>query len=1051
MSARSRSSAAALALVLAGFTTAGCDDDGPVGAEVEDARGGTADGGDGGRTDARTDGGAPFDSGCCIDDGSTPGPDAGGDGGLDGGSDAAVDAGPPRTRPRFVLAGGGFYDTPWPADARLSAAGTPDLTGFAGNSPTFVRLAAEVQAHVHGYANMPVVFVAFDDAIHTLPLPDAAASRLPESPVQLLALGADCGTRLPIDVAVRVTGDRFIPANTLQVKNAIGTVLSPGVAYAVVVLRDFGASENRPAEPSADFAAVWAGDDSVWSSSLDPLRQCLPTLGLDPARVAVATVFTPQDPVDELRRIHALALDPEQTPSRPLTAFGRDEAWTRKRLRIRTFSGLLPMPVFQDGTPPYSSEGGNFVFAPDGTPQVQRWEDVPVAAAWRTFDTPPEGPRPVLVFIDGTGWDRWGHLSGSWMRTVLDAGFVVFSFMPQFHGGRAGTTGSPELPSFNFLNPPAGRSNFRQQAVETSYFARAIREQLNEIEGLPPIEPTLIVYGGHSQGALVGAINAAVSHEFAGYLLNGLSSYLSLTILNRKDLLNFEAVVRGLLGNPGPLDTFAPALSFMQLGGEAVDPHNFARLWRGTPADPRGNHVFVINGFADDTTTPRGMDHLTLSAGLPIFDPPGWNVDPQNLHSEGLPLVALPQSGNVLSVAGTPLTQGTYLDPVADHFTIHRSGLLQQMGVRFWQSALNEALPRLQPDAELMCADGGDDDQDEAIDCADSDCAAREPCVETRCDDELDGDNDGLTDCADPDCVNAAACQEADCADGTDEDGDGLIDCADPGCAAREPCREVNCTDGLDGDADGAIDCADSDCRGQNICRETSCSDGNDNNRDGLVDCEDPQCLTSLACPEPSCTDGTDEDGNGLIDCADPRCNRDEACVIIVETDCANGEDDDADGAVDCADPDCAVACGPFDACADGDLGEAVGMAVFQGTLAGAENTWPPGDCTGLGTGEGTPDLALRFTAPVAGRYTFSTLGSATDTVLTLRDDVCTDAPRESGDERACSDDQPGVTTSAIVADLAAGRSIRLILSAYAPLTGPDQGGVVLNILRADP
>ncbi len=1002
----------ALAVCVVAWAAVGCDD-GPAAADLD--------------AGAMMDGAAP--DGALADTG--PAPDRG------PAPDLGPDAGPPQRRARFEPMGAGFFDTPWPSDARLTAEGTPDLAGFPGERASFQAIRDELQAHVRGFATMPIVYVAFEDPIDDAALPTPAASVAALSPVQLLALGEACGERVPVEIAVRVDAGRFRPAHTLQVKNTVGTVLRPGQAYGLVVRRSFGAEAGPATTAAPAFEAAWAGDGTAVSATLQPLKACWTQLGLDAAEVAIATVFTPQDPVDELRRLRAVVMDVDATPTRPPVGFGRDGAWSRRRLNIETWSGTIEMPVFQVGEPPYTSEGGAFVFDAAGTPLIQRWEPVPVMLAWRTGEAVAglEGDRPVLVFQDGTGWTRWGHLRGRFMNEVLDEGVVIASFMPQFHGGRAGVEVDPELPTFNFLNPPAGRTNFRQQAVENSFFTRVIREQLAGLPGLPPLDTTRLVYGGHSQGAVTGALTAAVESAYAGYVFNGLSAYLTLTILERDDIIDFELVVRGLLGSAEPLDLFSPALHLIQVGSEAVDPHNFAHLWRGSEALPEGNHVFVTNGFTDDTTTPRGMDHLTLTAALPTFDPPGWDIDPLGV---GLPpTVQVPVAGNAQALSGRPLTLATYLDPTSGHGTLYGVTALREMARGFWRDARAGRVPRLQASTEWMCGDAGDGDEDGAVDCADADCVAREPCVETRCGDEGDGDGDGLVDCDDPDCAGSSACQERACDDGEDNDGNGVADCDDPACAAVEPCAEVACRDREDGDGDGLVDCDDPDCAGTVACRETSCTDGEDNNRDGLTDCDDPACAGHLGCPEPACDDGTDEDGDGWADCADPRCFDAEGCGRAAEAACDDGADDDADGLTDCDDPDCALACAAVE-CGDGSLGEAVGVGVFQGTLEAAADGWAPGDCTPLGTGEGARDLALWWTAPADGDYVISTLGSEADTVLQVFGG-CGEAIA-----LGCHDDQPGVTSSAIRLTTQAGRTVLIVVSGY---SDADVGAVRLHVL----
>lgn len=957
-------------------------------------------------------------------------------------------------RPRFTLGDEDFYAKPWPSDARLSSEGTPVLSDFPTSYQPFRRILGTIENQVHGFSNMPVIFVGFDDPSDTLSLPSPQESLSESSPIQLIALNERCGERIPIEMAIRGEGDRYAPAGILQVKPAIGSRLIAGESYALVVLRSI-TPEGREFQEATDFTELWriaqvedssrelenlSEEAQRWAKSLIPLSDCLESSRLSADEIAIATVFSAQNPISTLKAMRDVVMDP-MLETRPPDMFSFDPAWSRRRLSLKTLSGTLPLPVFQQGASPYRLIGGGLVFDGD-TPLIQRWESTPFAVAMREFppETPYEGKRPVLVFIDGTGWEPWSHLYSRWLSEALDAGFVVFSYMPQFHGGRAQIMGGPEVPTFNFFNPDAGRMNFQQQAVENSYFVRAIREQLAELEGLPPLNTDHIVYGGHSQGAVTGALTASVESEYASYVFNGLSSYLTLTILERKDLLDFEMLIRGLLDNGGPLDLFSPALQMMQLGSESVDPHNFATLWRGSAELPEGNHVFVINGKNDETTTPEGMAHLTLTAKLPVLSPPGWDIDPHDLYTPQL--ISPPFSANEQSISGTPLTLATYLDPTGGHGTVYREIALREMTIRFWESSLEGDAPVVAPLRELMCGDGVDGDGDELIDCSDPDCEQREPCIELQCGDESDNDGDGLTDCADDDCVAEENCQESVCDDGEDNDGNELIDCQDPNCGDQEPCIETLCRDSLDGDGDGLIDCDDPDCESRPMCREASCQDGIDNDRDELIDCEDPDCLSHPLCPERDCADEQDNDGNGLVDCADPRCYGVEACTIDYELDCADGLDEDGDELIDCADPDCVLTCNAT-SCTEGDLGSRVGVAVFRGDLNLAENTLPPGDCTLLGSGANSPDISIRWTAPAEGIFRISTLGSEVDTVLTTYSEDC-----EVREEFGCNDDQPGLSSSLIRLQINEGRSVRIVISAY---DAESLGMVVLHITPEEP
>ncbi len=141
---------------------------------------------------------------------------------------------------------------------------------------------------------------------------------------------------------------------------------------------------------------------------------------------------------------------------------------------------------------------------------------------------------------------------------------------------------------------------------------------------------------------------------------------------------------------------------------------------------------------------------------------------------------------------------------------------------------------------------------------------AYEDPAEVSCDDGFDNDLDEEVDCADSDCFGVGPCTvENVCGDNADNDLDGFVDCADSDCAGVDPCGAENtadrCGDRIDNDNDGAIDCADSDCAGLGACgpenTEALCSDRIDNDGDTETDCEDSECATFLVCmPGQSCT-----------------------------------------------------------------------------------------------------------------------------------------------------------------------------------------------------
>ncbi len=108
-----------------------------------------------------------------------------------------------------------------------------------------------------------------------------------------------------------------------------------------------------------------------------------------------------------------------------------------------------------------------------------------------------------------------------------------------------------------------------------------------------------------------------------------------------------------------------------------------------------------------------------------------------------------------------------------------------------------------------------------ATDCDDAN-PNRAPALTEVCDDAgVDEDCDDTVDCADSDCDGS--CPE-DCTDGRDNDGNGLLDCEDAVCMEHPSCMEVldECNDGRDNDRDGMADCEDDDCWQLGVCARTT-------------------------------------------------------------------------------------------------------------------------------------------------------------------------------------------------------------------------------------
>jgi hypothetical protein len=155
-----------------------------------------------------------------------------------------------------------------------------------------------------------------------------------------------------------------------------------------------------------------------------------------------------------------------------------------------------------------------------------------------------------------------------------------------------------------------------------------------------------------------------------------------------------------------------------------------------------------------------------------------------------------------------------------------------------------------------------------------------------------------------------------------------------------------------------------------------------------------------------------------LAACGSRVCGLDPVCGALCGR-CASGSACGADGT-----------CAPLtSACPAAELGSALGSALVSGTTSGSSRL--SASCGG----ERAPDAGFRFAAPRAGRYVFSTEGSAIDTVLSVRRGGC------AGTELACNDDTTDLTSSVVV-ELDEGDAVTAVVDGFDGSSGDYALGV---------
>ncbi|MEC7983723.1 MAG: hypothetical protein VX278_01085 [Myxococcota bacterium] len=579
----------------------------------------------------------------------------------------------PTSEQKIMTEGDGFFDRPWPSDLRLQN-GSPDLGDWPhqGEHPLLEGF-IDLGETLNGFGNNSAMFYRFESTINLDLLPSAAESVEPNANLFLLNIDPasyDYGQRIPIDWNFNEEETHWQPTNLLAVTPSSGYSLEPTRAYALVLTRDI-------AQRTPDFDAAF-DEDASSHAHYQPLVQALESESFDPQRVAHATIFHTQNPIQELVNLSQAI---EHTISKP-----KIDQKVRSVGAVflgKAYEGELLVPLWQHGEKPYSNEGGAFSFEEDGTPVLYTWEKTRFTMSVPNREMPEDG-WPIAIFSDGTGGsDRTFANSDSETKPAAQfslAGFAGFSISNPLHGDR-GNGASVEIYSFNPFNPAAGRTMLRQGAADQVYLANLLsaHEHTFETENgeIIKLNPNKIVYVGHSHGGEVGAMALPfMSKHLSSAVLSGTGAVIGLTLQHRRaEDFDIEALIRNALGfeDDEEISPFHPAIALAQMTMEASDPANYAPYWfKKEPWwDSKPISVYQTEGLEDEHTPPICIESLSASAGSPIVGQPlQWRP----AHEiDDLFEATLPVSANIVGYDGQRITAGLRQYANEDHFVIFNS------------------------------------------------------------------------------------------------------------------------------------------------------------------------------------------------------------------------------------------------------------------------------------------------------------------------------------------------------------------------------------------
>jgi hypothetical protein len=609
-----------------------------------------------------------------------------------------------RVRPPFSS----FFNRPWPADVRMTAGGTVDLSGFPHMEPGSMLedWVTIIQQNTPGFGTNAAVYFSFDGPLDTNTLPLDPAETISGRPTAFLVdISAGPGRGEMIPLAVRFFKDRrqFTPKNTLVFRPVLGFPLRSSTTYAAVVTRGVSSESGSALGAVSDFERTKyesppeAPDVRSWWEVMNPAYDELEELGLvKRGKVAALGVFTTQEVLDEMDRVR------EYIHAQPAPTVGN---WRRRadQAGIYRFEGWFDLPEFQAGEPPDFEGGGAFVFDQNGVPVPQRTANIPFLLGVPT-GTPPAGGWPLVIYAHGTGGTREGFCNNDGDPCVLMAnvGIASIGIDQPLHGERNPWGSEPNLTTFNFYNILAMRDNFRQGAADLLVLRRLI-DSLEVPAATSPtgsaiaFDQTRVGYMGHSQGGLSGGIYLGVAEGIEGAVMSGAGGGLGVALLEKTEPVDIPALlILAMDLEATEFDIDHPAINIFQMFSERADGLNYARRYLQEPhpgAAPR--HLFFSEGMLDLYTIPIQTEALSAAGGCMLMTPVASAVEAMDLR--GLTPLSPPVSGNAQGPNGEPVTAVLVQYPNNGHFAVFDNPTAKSHYTGFLDTLLHQDLPSVGP------------------------------------------------------------------------------------------------------------------------------------------------------------------------------------------------------------------------------------------------------------------------------------------------------------------------------------------------------------------
>ena len=503
-----------------------------------------------------------------------------------------------------------------------------------------------------------------------------------------------------------ISGNNYICRNWVAIEPSDGVVLDAGATYAVVLTDACTSSTGDQFTPDADFKLMMqpgapsdATKAAAWNT-FAPLRSYLASPANSGERqissnaIVGATVFTTAPHRDLMASARAAVYDGPlgvrdlqvcdvagDSPCSLAPGLSDDERAARRcpapNGAFTEIHGRVTVPIFQEGRPPYASNGGKIQLDTDG-PVLHAVQDVCFALTVPNVQVPAAG-FPTLVFAHGTGGGFRDAAAGGIAEVAADSGIATLALEGNLHGERRGDTDTDGLIDglpidqlvFNLRNPDAARDNILQGAIDQFTAVRLAAHLTDATFPEPPpaaLDPANLFFMGHSQGSQAGVAFLPYEPEVRAAVLSGAGANLLRAILAKtepkislggneyppKDLLQLAFQERP----DRPISSNHPLLQLFNTFVNRSDGDVYGPLLRSGADDSIGRkHLLMYIGHVDNYTPLRSAAALAISTGLTIG---GSNLFPAPCDQYGedeqkvcgysisgfMPVTPLPASGN---------------------------------------------------------------------------------------------------------------------------------------------------------------------------------------------------------------------------------------------------------------------------------------------------------------------------------------------------------------------------------------------------------------------